>query len=123
MRPNPEYFDYLRDIFDAIEHAQYFVEGVDYALFITDDKTNYSVIRALEIVGEAAKSIPQDVRLRYPEILWRDMTGMRDKLAHDYSGVNLEDVGSTVIEDLPILKDQIHGIIQAYETDIHDENS
>jgi uncharacterized protein with HEPN domain len=120
---DPDYLDYLRDIFDAIEHAQDFVEGVDYDLFITDHKTNFSVVRALEIVGEAAKNILQPIRQQYPEVPWRDLTGMRDKLAHDYSGVNLRVVWNTVVDDLPILKDQIHRIIQAYETEIRDDNS
>ena len=123
MMPDSEYLDYLRDILDAIEHAQEFVGGMDYTQFGSDDKTNYSVVRALEIIGEASKNIPQIIRRKYPEIPWRDMAGMRDKLAHEYSGVNLEVVWRTVEEDLPILKSQIQRVIQSSQTEIGEENS
>jgi uncharacterized protein with HEPN domain len=89
----------------------------------SDHKTNFSVVRPLGIVGEAAKNIPQSVWQKHPEIPWRYMAGVRKKLAHDYSIVKLRVARNTVVDDLPILKDQIHKIIQAYETGIRDESS
>jgi uncharacterized protein with HEPN domain len=64
-------------------------------------------VRALEIIGEATKRIPDDVRQRYPEVPWRAMAGIRDKLIHDYVSVNLEVVWKTVREDLPGLLQQL----------------
>lgn len=61
--------------------------GLDYEWFVLDSQTNYAVIRCLEIIGEAAKNIPDQIRNTYPDIPWRQMAGMRDKIAHHYFGV------------------------------------
>jgi len=70
--------DYLKDIVDAMGKAQLFVENLSYEEFKKGDKTIFAVVRALEIVGEATKNIPSDVRKEYGEIPWKDMSGMRD---------------------------------------------
>ena len=101
------YDDYFQDILDAIDKALTFTKGINFDFFTKDDKTVYAVIRALEIIGEAAKKIPQEERLNYPDIPWQEMSGMRDKLIHDYFGVNLEVVWKTVQEDLPDLKNAL----------------
>jgi uncharacterized protein with HEPN domain len=71
--------------------------------FQTDTKTSFAVIRALEIIGEATKNIPESIREQYPEIPWKGFAGMRDKLIHAYFGVNLEVVWDTIQQDLPRL--------------------
>jgi len=96
--------DYIQDISDAMNKAMEFVEGMEYEDFICDDKTIFAVIRAIEVIGEAVKSIPEDVKKEYPEIPWREMAGMRDKLIHGYFGVNLKRVWKTVKEEIPPLK-------------------
>lgn len=78
--------------------------------FSEDDKTVFAVIRALEIVGEAAKKIPSDLRAQANEVPWRDIAGMRDKLTHDY-GVNLLVVWKTVEQDLPLLEHAIRDLL------------
>ena len=79
--------------------------------FSRDDKTAYAVIRALEIIGEATKHIPEQVRKSNPDISWREMAGIRDKLIHDYFGVNLEVVWKTATDDLPKLEPEIRLIL------------
>lgn len=84
-----------------------FVEGMEFPAFSADRRTNLTVIRALEIIGEAARHIPASVRRLYPQVPWQDMVAMRNKLIHDYFGVDLEVLWRTVQEDLPRLSDAI----------------
>ena len=107
-----EFIVYLRDIIDAVEKIEKFTEGMDSERFYADDKTAYAVIRALEIIGEATKKVPQNIKGSYPQVAWREMAGIRDKLIHDYFGVNLEVIWKTVQEDLPTLKPRILQILQ-----------
>ncbi|KQC13995.1 MAG: DUF86 domain-containing protein [Methanothrix sp.] len=111
-----EMLDYLQDILDAIESAESFVADMDYDAFEADEKTNFAAVRALEIVGEASKKIPPDIRREYPDVPWREMAGMRDKLSHDYFGVNLQRVFETVRRDLPPLRASIKKIVDELET-------
>ena len=101
MKGQHTYIDYLKDTLEAIEKARQFIEGMGYDEFSRDDKTVYAVIRALVIVGESTKKIPQEVKDHYQEIPWREIAGMRDKLVHDYFGVNQVVVWKAVSEDLP----------------------
>ncbi len=104
--------DYLDDILDAVSKAEEFVLGMDYDAFAGDAKTHFAVVRCLEIIGEAAKNIPSVVRSRYPNIPWREMAGIRDKLSHAYFGVDLRTVWKTIQQDLPELRSQILKISQ-----------
>ena len=74
-RGKRESLDYLQDILDAIESAESFVADMDYDAFEADEKTNFAAVRALEIVGEASKKIPPDIRREYPDLPWREMAG------------------------------------------------
>ena len=111
MKQEREYTDYLRDIIDAIAKIENFTEEMDEAQFVADEKTVFAVIRALEIIGEATKNIPPSVRERYPQVPWRDVAGMRDKLTHGYFGVNLNRVWQTVKNDLFPLQDAVTKIL------------
>ena len=98
-----EYEDYLNDMLENAEKALSFVEGLDYEGFRKDEKAVYAVIRAFEIIGEAARQIPKNVREKNPTIPWREISAMRNKLTHEYFGVNTEVVWRTVQEDLPVI--------------------
>lgn len=115
--PDREFEDYLKDLLDAMDKAQRFVAGLDYESFKDDDKTLFSVVRALEIVGEAVKHIPDSVREENPEIPWRDMAGMRDVLIHDYFGVDAQTVWLTVTKKTPQIKPLIEKMLEDLNND------
>jgi uncharacterized protein with HEPN domain len=112
---NREFLDYVEDILDAMEKAELMVEGVAYQEFEAEFRINFAVVRALEIVGEAAKRLPVEVRVRYPDVPWREMAGMRDKIIHGYDNVDLRLVWETVQERIPQVKPLIRQILADYE--------
>jgi uncharacterized protein with HEPN domain len=103
---------YLKDILDAIKAIENFVEGMDFESFQSDDKTSSAVIRKFEIIGEAARNIPQDIRQDYPNIPWKEMVGFRDKLIHFYFGIKYEIVWDTIKSRLPELKMEIQKVLE-----------
>ncbi len=106
-----EYKDYLVDIIDAIDKAEDFIKGMDFETFEKDSKTTFAVIRAFEIMGEAVKKIPSSVRNKYKNIPWKEMSGMRDKLIHEYFGVKPRVVWKTIKQDLPKIKPYLQFIL------------
>lgn len=97
-----------------LEHAHYaadFTRGVDREAFIADREKQFAVVRALEIVGEAAKTVPQSVRDLAPQIAWRQITAMRDKLIHHYFGVDTEIVWESATKDVPVLISELEQLL------------
>jgi uncharacterized protein with HEPN domain len=111
MTTNRVYLHFLQDMLEHADKAIRFVQGMDESMFRHDEKTIFAVIRALEVIGEAAKNIPEPIRNKYPHIPWRDMAGMRDKLIHHYFGVDLKTIWKTVTQDLPILQVEIKTVV------------
>ena len=97
----------LQDISAAIERILSYTTGINYDDFITDLKTQDAVIRNIEILGEAVKLLSEGTKEQYPNIPWKDIAGTRDKLIHDYFGVNVDVVWSIVKNDIPFLHKEI----------------
>lgn len=95
---------YIKDILEYMERAEGHIKGLNFEEFLRDDKTCDAVIRCIEVIGEAAKNIPDEIRDKYPSIPWRDMAGMRDKIIHGYFIVDFENVWLVVREEIPKLK-------------------
>jgi uncharacterized protein with HEPN domain len=95
---------YVKDIIDAISQIEKFTEGMNYASFQEDDKTSSAVIRKLEILGEATKSIPPEIRQNRKDIPWADMAKTRDKIIHGYFGVDYDVIWKTIKERLHSIK-------------------
>jgi len=101
----------VHHILDAAQEAVSFSEGRCRADLDTDRKVNLSLVRLLEIIGEAAHGLSQEFRQEYPDLPWKSMVGIRDRLIHGYFDINLDVVWKTVIEDLPHVIAQLEKIV------------
>jgi len=109
------YKDYILDILSSIQEIKEFTEGMAFGEFIKDKKTINAVIRSLEVMGAAVKKIPSEIKNKYPEIPWKYIAGMRDKLIHEYHGVDLEIVWEVVKTEIPPLKSEFEKILKELE--------
>jgi len=100
----------LEHILDSINLIEEYVKGKDKSDFLKSKQLQDSVIRRIEIIGEAIKNIPNDIKETYTTIPWKNITGMRDILIHQYFGVDLNLTWKVIEEDLPELKNQIISI-------------
>jgi len=101
----------LLDMIEAAERACAYCQTMDYDTFLQDERTQDAVVRNVEILGEAAKNISDSLRTKHSNIPWKNIAGMRDKLIHDYFGVNFDVVWSVVQTDLPPLIQQLKAIL------------
>jgi len=106
-----DYRLYLEDILESCRKILRYIQGLNFEQFVQDDKTYDAVIRNLEIIGEAAKSVPEQIRKHHPDIEWRKISGMRDVVAHAYFGVNDEIVWDVLENKIPVLQTQISEIL------------
>lgn len=101
---------YIDDIRESITKIEEYTQAISEDDFFKSDQIQDSVLRRLEIIGEAAKNIPADFRKKYPDIPWRDIADTRNILIHEYFGVNIERVWLVVKNDLPDLKKKLDKI-------------
>ena len=103
--------EYLRHIFDETKYLMDRAEGLSKEEFINDDTLKRAFVRSIEIIGEATKKIPSEFKEKYAHLEWRAMAGMRDKLIHDYFGIDYDIVWDVVTNKIPQLQQKIRKII------------
>jgi uncharacterized protein with HEPN domain len=101
----------LTDMLRAAGLARQFIAGLDSDAFFGDLKTQAAVLHEIMIVGEGAKRLSADLRESHPDVPWRLIAGMRDRLIHQYNAVDLEEVWQTVMRDLPTLAARLEAIL------------
>ncbi len=99
--------DYLNDILESIADIREFIEGMQFENFANDKKTVKAVIRSLEVIGEAVNKLPEDMRNQHPNTPWQEMIGMRNRLIHEYFGIDLTIVWQTIADDLGPLEETV----------------
>jgi uncharacterized protein with HEPN domain len=110
------YIDYVTDIRDELDKITSFTGTLAYEDFIKDEKTVYAVIRCFEIIGEAVKKLPEEIKRQYPEIPWKRIAGMRDKLIHGYFGVDYPTLWQTIQKRCPEIRPVIEKVLKNLHT-------
>jgi uncharacterized protein with HEPN domain len=104
--------DYCSDVLEAMQRIMTYTGGVSYEQFMADRRTQDAVVRNIEVIGEAVKRLSSSLKRQHPAIPWKDMAGMRDKVIHDYFGINYDIVWTVASEEIPRLLSSISGVLQ-----------
>lgn len=107
-----EYKLFIEDILESIEKIQRYIKNLDYKKFKDNELVADAVIRNLEIIGEASKNIPDNIRAKYPNVPWRRMIGLRNITAHEYFGVDLNIIWEIITANLPETKPKIELMLE-----------
>ena len=106
---------FAEDIIEAIEAIFSHIQGYEFEDFIADRKTYNAVIKEFEIIGEATKHIKEDLKKLYPDIRWQDIVDFRNRISHEYFGVDFRIIWNTIFYELPALKKHIEKLRRYYE--------
>lgn len=111
-----DYTDFVEDIYNAILFVEKYTEGYCFEDFEQDDKTYNAVIRMLEVIGEASNKLSDEVKARYHDVPWHLIRGLRNRIIHEYFGIDLRVIWNITKDNLPQLKVSINNMLNDLET-------
>lgn len=101
---------FIEHILENISKIEVFSKSLSKSALTNSDEKQYAIVRAIEVIGEAVKNLPEEFRKKYSQIQWNEIVGTRDKLIHHYFGIDLDIIWKIIKEDIPNLKEQIEQI-------------
>jgi uncharacterized protein with HEPN domain len=113
-----DYILFMEDILSAIEKIERYTKGLTFEEFSNNDMAADAIVRNFEVIGEAAKNVPERVQRSYPFVEWKEAIGFRNILIHDYFGIDLEAVWDTIRNNIPSLK---NNVLKALQSETHDQ--
>ncbi|MEK9149736.1 MAG: DUF86 domain-containing protein [Candidatus Desantisbacteria bacterium] len=103
---------FIADVLEAIQKIENYTHKMSYEEFMKDERTKDAVLRNLEVIGEAVKNIPNEIKEKYLKVDWKAISGMRDRLIHGYFGVSFPIIWETVTDELPTFKENIEEVLK-----------
>jgi len=103
---------FVEDMLESINLIEKYIEGVKEKDFNSDRKTIDAVVRNLEIIGEASKYIPEDVKYKFSDVDWKGVLGLRNRIAHEYFGISASIIWDIITKELPALKEQMDEVLK-----------
>lgn len=110
-----DYILFLEDILDALEKIENYTKNLSFTEFSDNGMAVDAVIRNFEVIGEATKNVPEEIKEKYPEVEWKEAAGFRDVLIHDYFGIDLEAIWDTIKKNLLSFKKHILKVLKSEE--------
>jgi len=118
-----DYLLFLEDILNAIEKIEIYITELSFEKFCANSMAVDAVIRNFEVIGEAAKNVPEKIKKKYPDVEWKEATGFRNVLIHDYFGIDLEAVWDTIRNNIPPFKQHLLETLKSEEAGKSNSNT